>query len=122
VPTEPQPVTLAQVARRAVEVCDPSGADADLADLFLRFEDADEPISAVGDIEARVAEGKGSIDPEDEIPSVTMAAAVIVYLAHRRDEVDDDPDDVLRLAARAEFDGAPPGHVAAWLAQRGVEV
>jgi hypothetical protein len=122
VPTEPQPVTLAQVARRAVEICDPSGADADLADLYQRFEDADEPISAVGDIEARMAEGKGAIDPEDEIPSVTMATAVIVYLAHRRDEVSDDPADVLRLAARAEFDGAPPEHVQGWLDDRGVEV
>jgi hypothetical protein len=121
-PTEPAPVTLAQVARRAVEVCDPSGADADLADLFERFEDADEPISAVGDIETRVAEAKGALDPEDEIPAVTMAAAVIVYLAHRRDEVSDDPEDILRLAARAEFDGAPPEHVQAWLDDRGVEV
>jgi hypothetical protein len=119
--TEPEPVTLAQVARRAVDICDPSGMDADLADLYQRFEDADEPISAVGDIEARVAEGKGAIDPQDEIAPVTMAAAVIVYLAHRRDEVDDDPKDVLRLAVRAEFDGAPPAHVATWLVERGVE-
>jgi hypothetical protein len=50
-----------------------------------------------------------------------MAAAVVVYLAHRRDEVEDDPLDVLRLAARAEFDGHPPPPVAAWLEEVGVE-
>jgi hypothetical protein len=93
-----------------------------MADFLVRFEDDDEPISGVGDIEARVYERKGVVDPEDDLPAVTMAAAVIVYLAHRRDEVDDDPDHVLRLAARAEFDGAPPEHVAGWLEARGIEV
>ena len=114
-------MTLAEAARRAAEVCDPSGTDTDLADLYQRFEDAAEPISAIADIEARVAEETGVIDPQDELPAVTMAAAVIVYLAHRRDEVSDDPQDLLRLAARAEFDGAPPAHVASWLAERGIE-
>ncbi len=41
-----------------------------------------------------------------------MAAAVAVYLAHRRDELDEDPVHVLRMAARAEFDGHPPENVA----------
>jgi hypothetical protein len=50
-----------------------------------------------------------------------MAAAVTVYLAHRRDEVDEDPVDVLRRAARAEFDGNPPANVANWLEAAGVE-
>jgi hypothetical protein len=119
-PTEPAPVTLAEVARRAVEVCDPGGTDPDLATLLERFEDADEPISAVGDIEARVAEEKRAIDPEDDVPALTMAAAVIVYLAHRRDEVTDEREDILRLAARAEFDGDPPDVVATWLEAQGV--
>ena len=119
-PTEPEPLTLAEAARRAVEICDPDGHDADLADFLVRFEDDDAPISAIADIEARVAERKGAIDPEDELPALTMAAAVIVYLAFRRDEVSDDADDILRLAARAEFDGDPPEAVGEWLAARGV--
>jgi hypothetical protein len=49
-----------------------------------------------------------------------MAVAVAVYLAFRRGEIDDAPDQLLRLAARAEFDGHPPQHVADWLAARGV--
>lgn len=31
-PTEPSPVTLAEVVRRAVEICDPAGEDEALAD------------------------------------------------------------------------------------------
>jgi hypothetical protein len=51
-----------------------------------------------------------------------MAISVATYLAFRRDELDDDPDDLLRLAARAEYDGNPPENVRAWLEQRGVEI
>jgi hypothetical protein len=50
-----------------------------------------------------------------------MARAVITYLAHRRDEMDADAEDLLRLAARAEFGGNPPDAVARWLAERGVD-
>jgi hypothetical protein len=51
-----------------------------------------------------------------------MAQAVVLYLAHRLDEFDDDPDEIMRLAARAEFDGQPPEPVADWLADAGVDV
>jgi len=119
-PTEPDPITLSQVVHRAVEVCDPAGTDADLADLFIRFEDADEPVTAVEDIEQRMAEAAGALDPEGDIPSLQMAAAVATYLAFRRDQLDDDPDEILRLAARAEFNGNPPPAVANWLDEQGV--
>jgi hypothetical protein len=49
-----------------------------------------------------------------------MTAAVAVYLAHRRDEIAAPREELLRLAARAEFDGAPPDDVADWLAAEGV--
>jgi hypothetical protein len=51
-----------------------------------------------------------------------MAVAVATYLAFRRDEIDDNPEDLLRLAARAEYDGNPPDNVRAWLAEQGVEL
>jgi hypothetical protein len=51
-----------------------------------------------------------------------MAQAVVLYLAHRLDEIDDDPDEILVLAARSEFDGRPPAAVAAWLERNGIEV
>ena len=119
-PTEPEPITLSQVVHRAVEVCDPDGVDSDLSDLYLRFEDADEPVTAVEDVEQRMAEAAGALDPEGDIPALQMAAAVATYLAFRRDEMDDDPEELLRLAARSEFEGSPPPAVVDWLEEQGV--
>jgi hypothetical protein len=119
-PTEPQPITLFEVAKRAVEVCDPDGADAVLGDLLLQFEDADEPISAIQNLEERVALAAEGVDAGVEDPSVAVASAVIIYLAFRRDEIDDDPESILRLAVRAEYKGAAPAVVLDWLAERGV--
>jgi hypothetical protein len=47
---------------------------------------------------------------------------VATYLAFRRDEMDEDPAALMRLAARAEYDGNPPDHVRAWLEEQGVEI
>jgi len=121
-PTEPQPVTLAQLVHRAAEITDPEGADEDVVELAQRFEDADWPVSGILDtIEQRMAEAAGTLDPQEDSPGLQVAAAVAVYLAHRRDELDEDPVHVLRMATRAEFDGNPPEHVAGWLQDAGIE-
>ncbi len=104
-PTEPEPVTLEQVVHKAVEACgEGEGLDA----LLVRFEDADQPISTIGDIEQLIGEAIGAIAADDPEPELQMAGAVVVYLAHRRDELAEEPEELLRLAARAEFDGNPP--------------
>jgi hypothetical protein len=121
-PTEPQPVTIFQVVQRAVDAVDPEGVDDDVADFLRRFEDADEPVSSRTDIEQVFAEAAGAIDPEQDNPALQITAAAATYLAFRRDEVDDDPDDIVRLAARAEYDGKPPESIAAWLADAGIQV
>jgi hypothetical protein len=120
-PTEPEVPTLAQVVHRAVTVCDPDGEDEGLARLLERFQDRDEPVTAEPDVESRLAEARGAIDPQDEDPGVLMATAVATYLAHRRTEIPADRDEILRLAARAEFDGNPPPAVAGWLAAEGID-
>jgi hypothetical protein len=121
-PTEPDPVTLAQLVHRAAEITDPDGADGDVTELMQRFEDADWPVSGILDsIEQRMAEAAGTLDPQEDSPGLQVAAAVAVYLAHRRDEIEEDPVHVLRMAARAEFDGNPPAHVANWLQDAGIE-
>jgi hypothetical protein len=121
-PTEPDPITLAQLVHRAGEITDPDGADDDVTQLMLRFEDADWPVSGVLEsIEQRMAEAAGTLDPQEDSPALQMTTAVAVYLAHRRDEMEDDPVDVLRMAARAEFNGNPPAHVANWLDMVGIE-
>ena len=115
------PPTLFEVVHRGVEVADPSGQFG-VADLLPQVEDADEPVTGHSDIEQDLAELKGRIDPQDEDPAVMMAIAVATYLAFRRDELGEEPLELLRLAARAEFDGHPPPAVADWLAARGVDV
>ena len=115
------PPTLFEVVHRGVEVADPTGRFG-VADLLPPVEDADEPVTGHPDIEQELAELKGRVDPQDEDPAVMMAIAVATYLAFRRDEIDDDPDDLLRLAARAEYNGNPPDIVRSWLEERGVEV
>src|SRR5687768_1384550 len=121
-PTDPDPVTLAQLVHRAAEITDPAGADDDVVQLQQRFEDADWPVSGILDsIEQRMAEAAGTLDPQEDSPALQMTAAVAVYLAHRRDEIEQDAADVLRLAARAEFNGNPPANVANWLDEVGIE-
>ena len=120
-PTNPDPLSLSQVARRAAEVVDPADDDSDVADLLTQFEDADEPISGVLDgLDERVAEAVGRIDPQGELPQIQMMGAVITYLGYRTDEVSDVDADILRLAARAEYEGDPPPLIEEWLADQGV--
>ena len=121
-PSQPHPPTLAEVVRRAVEVCEPDGASGDMERFMLDFEDRDEPISAIEDLpgEMRAAVERGAEGPID--PAVTMAAAVATYLGFRRDEVQEDHVEILRLTVRSEFHGHPPDDVAAWLEERGVNV
>ena len=121
-PTEPRPVSLFDVVKRAVDICDPDDADPGMGRLLAQFEDEDEPVAAVENLEERVALAVEGVDVEVEDPAVSMAAATILYLAHRRDELHDHPSKILRLAARAEWKGDPPERVRDWLADRGVEV
>jgi hypothetical protein len=122
-PAEAQgpPPSLFEVVRRAVEVTDPSDQFG-VGDLLQYVEDNDEPVTAHADIEEELAEIKGRVDPQDEDPPVMLAIAVATYLAYRRDEIDDDPGDILRLAIGAEYHGNPPDNVRGWLEEQGVAI
>jgi len=123
-PTEPQPVTLAQLARRAAELVDPEDEDRDVAEFEQIFEDDDEPARALLEetLDERVEEAVRRIDPQGDLPHIQMAGAVVRYLAHKPSELKDDRDHILRLAARAEYHGDPPPVVADWLVDQGVAV
>ena len=121
-PTEPRPVSLAQVVRKAAEVVDPDDTDAAVGDFEIAFEDADEPVRAVDDIEQRVAEVLYDLDPNVESGSLSMVGALTTYLSYRRDELRADPEELLRLATRAEWDADPPAAVRDWLDERGISV
>jgi hypothetical protein len=116
VASAPEIPTLSEVVRRAAAVCDPNDENDAVAQFVARLEDEDQPVTAIADLETFVYEHANSVDPDDG--ALMMTAAVAVYLAHRPDELEDDPEDILRLALRAEFDGKPPPEVALWLSQR----
>lgn len=116
-PTDRSLITVSDLVRQAAAIVDPQGEDPAVVELAERHGDDDEPVRGVlENLEERLAWGA------DEDPPIVMAQALVLYLAHRPDEVSDDPGDLLRLAARAEFDGSPPERVTAWLQERGVEL
>jgi hypothetical protein len=116
-PTDRQLITLSDLVRRAGAIVDPTVEDAAVDELVARHEDADEPVRGILDgLEERLLWGA------DEDPPIVMTQALVLYLAHRPEEIDDDGDRLLRLAARAELGGSPPEPIRAWLAERGVDL
>ena len=112
-----------EVVRRAVDIVDPEGTDDEVAEFLRIYEDRDEPVTALGsERTSEFFEAAEGLMGDVRVPPVIMAAAVATYLAYRRDELDDDPEEIMRLAARAEFGRHVPADVADWLALRGIEV
>lgn len=120
-PTEPRPVTLAEVVRRAAQIVDPDDEDAAIGDFELAFEDDDEPVRGL-DVEERVADVLSRLDPAVANGSLSMAGAITVYLSYRRDELHAAPEEIIRLAARSEWEKEPPTIVRDWLDERGIRV
>src|SRR5438045_8784558 len=97
-PTDPHTPTLAETVHAAAEVADPTGADDRVTEFMTRFEDRDEPITTVQDIEEQLAEAHRIIDPEHDSETLSNAVAVATYLAFRRDECGAKPEELIRLA------------------------
>jgi hypothetical protein len=101
-PTEPHIPTLAEIVRIACDVADPTGADDRVTDLLTRFEDRDEPVTTVENVDEVMAEAHGIIDPYGDSEELRNAVAVATYLAFRRDEIDQPADELIRRATKAE--------------------
>jgi hypothetical protein len=114
--------TVAELVRRAVEVCDPESRDQALGRFEQQLEDDDQPITAVENLEERLALASEGADYELESPSVSVASAVVLYLASKRGHGVDvhDPRELMRLAARLQWHEDPPTGVADWLVAQGV--
>ncbi len=114
--------TVSELVRRAVEVCDPDGNDQTLGRLEEQLEDDDEPVTAVENLEERMALALEGADFEIEQPAISVASAVVLYLAAKGGEsnYDRDPLELIRLAVRAQWHQHPPSDVAGWLTARGV--
>jgi hypothetical protein len=112
--------TVSELVRRAVEVSDPEGRDPALGRLEEQLEDDDEPVTAVENLEERLALAAEGADYEDENPAVAVATAVVLYLASKQgqESYDRDPSELRRLAVRAGWHGDPPSYVADWLGER----
>lgn len=104
-PTEPHTPTLAEVVRAAADAADPNGADAGVTELITRFEDRDEPVSAVPEVEQELAEAQRSIDVDGGGEALSTTVAVATYLAFRRDQIGEPADDLIRRATAAENGG-----------------
>ena len=106
---------------RAAQICDPEGKDSAVAAFTGRvpFHDTETPM-AIRDLRAELAETARAVDPGCDSPALAMTVATSAYLAAGRGESSVDDRELLRLAARAEFRGEPPGPIFGWLAERGV--
>jgi hypothetical protein len=121
-PRDPDPLTLAEAVRRACDLVDPDDNDAVIGDFERAFEDSDEPIRAIDDVEERVGTVLSELDPAVANGSLSVAGAVAVYLRFRPDEHHVEPAKLLRLAAEAEWEGDPPDVVVDWLADRDIKL
>ena len=112
--------SVSDVVRRAVELCDPDDVDQTLGRLEQQFEDDDEPITAVENLEERLAIALEGADYEAENPAVAVASALVLHLAAHPGEVDsdEDPDQVIDRAVKAQWRHGPPRSVADWLSGR----
>jgi hypothetical protein len=119
---DPRPVSLAEVVRRAAQIVDPDDEDAIVGDFQRAFEDADEPVAGLDGVQERVAEVLARLDPAVNDGSLSVAGAVTVYLSYRRDELRADSRELIRLAARAEWDDDPPDGVVEWLDDHNVRL
>jgi hypothetical protein len=114
--------TVAELVRRAVEVCDPEDREQALGRFEEQLEDDDEPITSVENLEERLALAAEGADYEIDDPAVSVATAVVLYLAAKRSRADGirDPHELITLAARAQWHRDPPTAVAEWLGGLGV--
>src|SRR4029077_2969142 len=97
--------SVSDVVRRAVEICDPDDVDQALGDLEEQFEDDDEPITAVENIDERLAIALEGTDYEGETPAVAVASAVARYLAEHPGEADGgaNAENTIRHAVEAQW-------------------
>jgi hypothetical protein len=109
---EPDPVTLFDVIRRAVDAADPDLQDPRLGDLLQQFEDAVEPVSGVDQLDEVLAEAELDVDADGEDPAVALAIAVARYLAHHRGALGVDGDRLVGEAVRWQWHDHPPQGVA----------
>ena len=111
--------SVSDVVRRAVEISDPDDVDQALGRLEEQLEDDDEPVTAVENLEERLAIALEGADVDGDSPAVAVASAVALYLAAHPAELDRrDAPHIVRAAVAAQWRGDTPRFVEEWLAGR----
>jgi hypothetical protein len=115
-----QTPTVAEFVTRAVDLVDPDDIDEPLGHLQRQFEDDIEPITAVENLEERLALALEGVDYGIENPAVSVASAIVLYLAAHPRELDvaHDEGSVMARAVKAQWHGQPPSAVRQWLDAR----
>jgi hypothetical protein len=107
--------TVADVVRQAAGIVDPSDSLALVGELEQWFEDDDDPVRTVPNLDRRLAAAVEKIDPDGEEPAVTVAAAVILYLSTEPRHAPSDAEGVIDQAVKLEFGDDVPDRIAEWL-------
>jgi hypothetical protein len=107
-------VTVAEVVREASGIVDPDDRDALVGDFERWFEDDDDPVEAVPQLDRRIGGALDELDPEADHPGLSVAAAVAIYLSTRPRREPRDRDAVIRQAIRVSYDDNVPAPIADW--------
>jgi hypothetical protein len=112
--------TVAEVVTRAVELVDPDDVDGALGHLQRQLEDDIEPITAVENLEERLALALEGVDYDVDDPAVSVASAIVLYLGAHPNELDapHPSGSLVTRAVKAQWHGQPPEDVERWLEAR----
>lgn len=109
------PPTLSEVVREAAGLVDPEDESELVGDFERWFEDDDEPVNTVPNLERRLAGALDDLDPEGAEPALTVAAAVVSYLASRPRHTPREPQRVIEQALLLEFGNDIPEPLRSWV-------
>jgi hypothetical protein len=109
------PLTLSELVREASGIVDPEDKSELVGDFERWFEDDDDPVTTVPNLERRLAGAVDELDPEGAEPALTVAAAVVSYLATRPRHAPGEPERVIEQALRLEFGDDLPESLAPWV-------
>jgi hypothetical protein len=110
-----RPPTLSEVVRKAAGIVDPEDESALVGDFERWFEDDDEPATTIPNLDRRLAGAVDALDPDGAEPALTVAAAVVSYLATQPRHAPREPDRIVEQALRLTFGNDLPETLLPWI-------
>jgi hypothetical protein len=109
------PPTLSELVREAAGIVDPEDKSELVGDFERWFEDDDDPVSTVPNLDRRLAGAIDKLDPDGAEPALTVAASVASYLATLPRHAPRDADRVVEQALRVQFGKDIPESLLPWM-------